>query len=102
MYVTMNRFKIKPEHADEYAAIWENSAFRLKDVPGFLDFKFFRLDKNLDGYVLFSSYAAWDNKTSFQEWTRSDHFKKAHSGNNDRHMYIEHPQLECFDVLIDQ
>ncbi|MDF7669757.1 antibiotic biosynthesis monooxygenase [Orbaceae bacterium ESL0721] len=102
MYVTMNRFKIKPEYADEYLKIWENSALNLSEVPGFIDFKFFQLDKNLDGYVLFSSYATWDSKASFKAWTQSDHFKKAHSGNGDRNMYIEHPELECFEVLIDK
>ena len=44
MYVTMNRFKIKPEFADAYIQVWKDAGVRTKDVDGFLEFKFFRLD----------------------------------------------------------
>ena len=55
MYVTMNRFKIKPEFADAYIQVWKDAGVRTKDVDGFLEFKFFRLDSKEEGYVLFSS-----------------------------------------------
>ncbi|UJF24446.1 antibiotic biosynthesis monooxygenase [Suttonella sp. R2A3] len=102
MYVTMNRFKIKPQYAEAYVDVWQEAQVRVADVDGFLEFKFFRLDSDKPSeYVLFSSYAVWENKDKFLAWTRSEHFKKSHrSGANNRHMYVEKPHLECFDALI--
>ena len=97
MYVTMNRFKIKPEFADAYIQVWKDAGVRTKDVDGFLEFKFFRLDSKEEGYVLFSSYAVWENKEKFLAWTKSEHFRKSHAtGVANREMYVEHPHLECF------
>lgn len=101
MYVTMNRFKIKPEYADDYVKIWQDAGINSKEVDGFLEFKFFRLDSKATDHVLFASYALWENKDKFLAWTRSEHFRKAHqSGPNNQHVYLEKPHLECFDVLI--
>ena len=50
--------------------------------------------------MLFSSYAVWENKEKFLAWTKSEHFRKSHAtGVANREMYVEHPHLECFDVL---
>lgn len=101
MYVTMNRFKIKPEFADAYVKIWEKADVQAKSMPGLLEFKFFKLDAKREGYVLFSSYALWKTKEDFVNWTKSEHFRASHStGVANREMYLEHPELECFDVLI--
>ena len=106
-YVTMNRFKIKPEHAKEYGELWKNheSLKHMHRLPGFISFNFFQLDSEVktdasgQKYVLFASYAAWESKEHFTNWVQSEHFAKAHA-NNDKHMYIERPELECFEVLI--
>ncbi|MEE4448611.1 antibiotic biosynthesis monooxygenase family protein [Serratia sp. C2(1)] len=102
MYVTMNRFKIKPEYADDYLKVWERvqSKLQVSDVAGFMEFKFFRMDSSKKEYVLFSSYAEWESKEKFMDWVHSEHFKNVHktSGGN-RHMYIDHPKLECFEVI---
>ena len=53
--------------------------------------------------MLFSSYAVWESKEKFLAWTKSEHFRKSHAtGVANREMYVEHPHLECFDVLFDQ
>lgn len=102
MYVTMNRFKIKPEHADDYRKVWERvqAMLQVSDVVGFTKLNFFRMDTSEKEYVLFSSYAEWESKEDFINWVHSEHFKDVHktSGGN-RHMYIEHPKLECFEVI---
>lgn len=101
MYVTMNRFKIKPEFADAYVEVWKKADVAKKSMPGLKEFRFFRLDAQKEGYVLFSSYALWETKEDFLAWTKSEHFRKSHaSGPENREMYVERPQLECFDVLI--
>ena len=49
----------------------------------------------------FSSFARWQSKEDFLNWTKSEHFKKSHStGPKNREMYVERPELECFEVLI--
>lgn len=100
-YITMNRFKIKPEFADAYLEVWQGADVSAKSMPGLLEFRFFRLDAKKDGYVLFSSFARWQSKEDFLNWTKSEHFKKSHStGPKNREMYVERPELECFEVLI--
>lgn len=100
-YITMNHFKIKPEYADEYVKVWENARVRHQDVDGFLDFKFLREDTKSDEYVLFSSYALWESKEKFLAWTKSEQFRNSHkTGHANRDMYLEHPRLECYEVLI--
>lgn len=99
-YITMNRFKIKPEFADAYVKVWEAADVAEKSMPGLLEFRFLKLDAKKD-YVLFSSYARWKTKEDFLAWTQSEHFRKSHStGPKNREMYVERPELECFEVVI--
>lgn len=102
MYVTMNRFKIKKNFAKAYCKVWQEAGVRAKDVDGFLDFKFLQLeDEKEKDYVLFASYALWESKEKFLAWTKSEHFRQSHAtGSANREMYVEKPQLECFDVLL--
>lgn len=99
MYVTMNRFKIKKQYADAYVQVWRDAGVRTKDVEGFVDFKFLRLDSDKEDYVLFSSYALWESKEKFEAWTKSENFRKSHAtGPKNHEMYVERPHLECFEV----
>ena len=41
----------------------------------------------------------WQSKAAFEAWTRSEAFRLAHrdAGQN-KPLYLDHPQLECFEV----
>ena len=45
--------------------------------------------------------STWDDKLSFENWTRSESFRKAHAGASDRkNLYIGHPDFEGFEVVL--
>lgn len=51
-YITMNRFKIKPEFADAYLKVWQGADVSAKSMPGLLEFRFFRLEIIFDKYQI--------------------------------------------------
>jgi len=39
-------------------------------------------------------------RTEFEAWTKSEAFRKAHSGAGNRgHLYLGHPEFEGFEVV---
>lgn len=78
MYLTMNRFKVKPEAEAEFEAIWLNRESQLTQVPGFVEFHMLR-GPQAEGYRLYASHTMWDSQDSFDAWTKSDSFRAAHT-----------------------
>lgn len=81
MYLTMNRFKVKPD-AESQAAfeeIWLSRESKLTQVPGFVEFHMLRGPQG-DEYRLYSSHTMWESKEAFEAWTTSDAFRSAHAG----------------------
>lgn len=99
MYIAMNRFKIVLGREDDFMAVWKNRDSHLNDVPGFKEFHLLR-GESTDEHTLFASHSVWASKTAFQNWTRSDAFKKAHAhAGSTKGMYLGHPQFEGFDAV---
>lgn len=100
MYIAMNRFKIKPGAEEEFISMWANRDSHLSEVPGFVNFNLLQGDSTED-HTLFSSHATWESKDAFEAWTKSEAFKKAHSGaGGSRDMFMGPPKLECFEVKL--
>lgn len=78
MYLTMNRFKVKPEAAADFEAIWLSRESQLAAVPGFIEFHMLRGPEQ-EGYRLYSSHTMWESQASFEDWTQSDAFRQAHA-----------------------
>ncbi len=99
MYLTMNRFKVRPEEAAAFEEVWKSRDSHLNEVPGF---KAFHLLKGPDreGYVLYASHTAWESEGAFLAWTKSEAFREAHkdAGGN-KHMYEGAPELEIFETV---
>ena len=99
MYLTMNRFKVRPDQAAAFEALWLKRDSHLKTVPGFISFHLMRGPER-DDHVLYASHTAWDCAEAFQDWTRSDAFRAAHKGaGGSRDMYLEPPELEIFETV---
>ena len=81
MYLTMNRFKVKPDAGSQAAfeEIWLSRESKLTQVPGFVEFHMLRGPES-DGYRLYVSHTMWESKEAFEAWTRSDAFRSAHAG----------------------
>lgn len=102
MFIAMNRFRIKKGGEESFERIWKERDSYLKDVPGFLEFHLLK-GPEADDIVLYSSHAVWENRAAFEDWTKSEAFRKAHAragGGPD--IYAGPPQLELFDVVLHQ
>jgi heme-degrading monooxygenase HmoA len=101
MYVAMNRFRVKPEAADDFEAMWLARESYLDQLNGFVSFQLLRGAPKED-HVLFSSYTLWASKQDFEAWTKSPQFAASHkrASSSDRPpMTMGHPEFEGFDVV---
>ena len=99
MYLTMNRFKVRPDATEAFEALWAQRDSHLKTVPGFQSFRLMRGPQAAD-HVLYASHTAWDDHASFEAWTKSEAFRAAHkNAGGSRDLYLEPPVLEIFDTV---
>ena len=99
MFVAMNRFKVLPDQAEAFAAVWTGRDSHLAGVGGFVAFHLLRGPAHED-HVLFASHTIWRTRADFEAWTNSEAFRAAHrdAGRN-RPLYLGHPEFEGFDVI---
>ena len=101
MYVAMNRFKIVPGREREFVEIWEKRETYLDQVPGFKQFSLLQ-GPETDKYSLFASHSVWESEQHFEDWTKSEAFKKAHAnaGKTSRDLYLGRPVFEGFTSIL--
>ena len=101
MFYAMNRLKNKKGMEQDFIDIWKQRDSYLQDVPGFKTFHLLQ-EQSADDYTLFVSHSIWESLKSFEEWTQSDAFRKAHAhaGQKTKDVYLGPPQLEQFTVVI--
>jgi len=96
----MNRFKIIPGHEEDFLNIWKNRETFLDEVPGFKEFHLLKGPKT-DEYSLFASHSIWESKQAFEDWTKSEAFRKAHANAGDaKPVYLGKPEFEGFQVVL--
>jgi len=102
MYIAMNRFKIALGHEQTFIDIWKNRDTHLQDVPGFKAFHLLQGPSfEEQGYTLFSSHATWESAEDFENWTKSEAFRAAHTkAGANREIYLGPPQFEGFEVVL--
>lgn len=99
MYIAMNRFKVAPGNEAAFEEVWTTRDTFLEEVPGFVAFHLLR-GPTRDDHVLYSSHTIWTSRDAFEDWTRSEQFRKAHRGaGGSKPLYVEHPQFEGFEVV---
>ena len=100
MYLAMNRFKIALGRESDFEGIWKNRETFLDDVAGFQKFNLLKGPAN-DDHTLYTSHSTWSSKTDFENWKKSEAFRKAHSGGGDHQgIYLGHPEFEGFEVVL--
>lgn len=99
MFIAMNRFKVVPDGANEFEAVWKGRDSHLHEMDGFIEFHLLR-GPTAEDHILYSSHTVWRSKGDFEAWTRSEQFRKAHSrAPSTRPLYIGHPQFEGFESI---
>ncbi len=100
MFIAMNRFRIVPGQEKVFEEIWRSRESRLDGVPGFREFHLLRGPSDEEA-TLYASHSVWDSERAFQEWTRSESFRKAHAGaRSAKDVYRGHPSFEGFEVVL--
>ena len=100
MFIAMNRFLIKSGKEELFEEIWKSRETHLDTFPGFLKFNLLK-GITKDDVTLYASHTEWVSKFHFDNWIKSEAFRKAHKGahaNND--LYIGHPEFEGFVTII--
>ena len=100
MFIAMNRFKIARGSEEEFIEIWKNRETYLDEVPGFREFHLLRGPEGED-HTLFASHSVWESAGAFEDWTRSEAFRKAHaSAGSAKNIYLGPPQFEGFEAVL--
>ena len=100
MYIAMNRFKITLGRENDFEGIWEKRDTYLSEVPGFRNFNLLKGSTEED-HTLYASHSEWDSKEAFTNWTKSEHFRKAHAHAGEaKGIYLGHPCFEGFEVVL--
>jgi heme-degrading monooxygenase HmoA len=98
MFIAMNRFKVKKGSEQDFEHVWASRDTHLHKVPGFVEFHLLKGPEH-EEYTLYASHTIWTSRTTFEAWTKSEHFRAAHSRAGDnKPLYLEHPNFEGFEV----
>ncbi len=96
MYLTMNRFKVKPGRETAFEAVWTGRDSMLPQVPGFVAFHLMKGPAR-DDHTLYASHTMWASQEAFTAWTKSDAFRAAHRhAGSTGDIYLGPPELELF------
>lgn len=100
MFIAMNRFRIHKGCEEAFENVWKSRDSYLEEVPGFVEFRLLRGPEQED-VTLYASHTMWKDRASFEAWTKSEHFRKAHaSAGDNRELYAGHPEFEGFETVI--
>ncbi len=103
MYLTMNRFRVKPGQEAAFESVWKSRNSHLLTMPGFVSFDLLR-GPEVDGMRLYASHAVWESEEAFRGWTKSEAFRDSHRGAGGaalRDILAGPPQLELFEAVPD-
>ena len=78
-FIAMNRFKIALNRENDFENIWKNRETHLNDVPNFIEFHLVK-GKSEETHTLYESHSTWNTRKDFENWTKSEAFRKAHKG----------------------
>mgnify|MGYP001800282287 CR=1 FL=1 len=100
MFVAMNRFQIAKGFEDGFEKVWRERDSYLSEVPGFKTFALLKGPEHED-HVLYASHSIWESRQAFEDWTQSEHFRKAHAqARAPKGTYLGHPDLETFEAVV--
>ncbi|KAK9817975.1 hypothetical protein WJX72_005168 [[Myrmecia] bisecta] len=79
LFVATNNFRVKPECAEAFEAVWTNRESHLNEMSGFIRFALLRCDDEGE-YV---SQTFWESREDFENWRSSKQFGTVHVNASD-------------------
>ena len=102
MFIAMNRFRIVKGEEAAFERIWAERDTYLAEVPGFVAFHLLR-GPEAEDHTLYASHTVWASARHFEDWTKSEAFRKAHPGAGGAKKLIEAlSRGEHLGMLVDQ
>jgi heme-degrading monooxygenase HmoA len=99
MFIAMNRFQVVKGSEEAFERMWQNRDSYLNEMAGFVEFHLLR-GPEAEDHTLYSSHTVWSSRETFEGWTRSEAFRKAHqNAGQHRDLYLGGPNFEGFDVI---
>ena len=102
MFIAMNRFQVKTGSEAAFENIWASRESYLSELPGFVEFHLLK-GPVAEDHTLYSSHTVWAAKADFENWTKSEQFRKAHARADNKSegasLYLGHPKFEGFEVI---
>jgi heme-degrading monooxygenase HmoA len=99
MFIAMNRFKVLKDRTADFESVWMSRQSYLHEVPGFQGFHLLRGPERED-HVLYASHSVWASYAAFENWTRSEAFRKAHARAGDnKPTTLGHSEFEGFHAI---
>ena len=101
MFIAMNRFQVKKGAEIAFETVWSTRESYLGKMSGFVEFHLLK-GPEAEDHTLYSSHTLWTDKASFEAWTRSEEFRRAHARADNRtgeSLYLGHPKFEGFEVI---
>ena len=99
MFIAMNRFRIVKGKEADFERIWAERDSHLDAVPGFEKFDLLR-GPEAEDHTLYASHSEWQSRAAFEDWTKSEAFRKAHANaGSAKGIYLGHPEFEGFEAV---
>ena len=114
MIVVTNRLRVAPGFEAEFEKRFGARARLLEETPGFVDFQLLRpLAAGGRGHApggpgggaadgaggTYAVRVTWESLEAFQQWTRSEAFRRAHAGQSPEGMFSGPSELEIHEVV---
>ena len=74
MYIAMNRFRVARGSEADFEHVWLSRDSHLEKVPGFVEFHLLK-GPEAEDHTLYASHTVWENRATFEAWTRSEAFR---------------------------
>ena len=99
-YIAMNRFKVAKGREAEFEEVWRSREGRLKDLPGFVEFRMLK-GPEAEDHTLYASHTIWASEEAFRDWTKSEAFREAHkNAGQTKGLYLGPPNFEGFQTVL--
>lgn len=95
MIVVENHIPVKGEYRDQFEKLFSGGSRFVQNAPGFIRNEVLRPTKG-DDYVV---QTHWESHESFQNWVKSEDFKKAHSAPVPEGMLTGDSHVAVYEVV---
>ncbi len=100
MFIAMNRFRVQLGQEGSFERIWRERDTYLDEVPGFKEFHLLRGPTDEES-TIYISHSVWESREKFEDWTKSEAFRKAHSqARSPGGTLLGHPRLEACEAVV--